>query len=449
MQNRFPAVLALALFVLLVVRVGAASGALKAAHPNIILVVADDMSWSDTGYSGSAKAKSPNLDDMAAKGVEFDYFYPASQQTATARFAILSGRDPLRTGLFSIGSARPEEILLPHALKQAGYKSAHFGKGNLGEGGAYAVPGDMSLIGMGFDPAIWHYNTGGLDIKFQVNDTNAVVETKGDGSLATMDLALDYIRKQAKAPEPFFVQICFVAPHTVEFGKLVPEFQGFGGQVTAMDAAIGNQRTELRKLGIADNTIVWFISDNASLQGKDRMTIASRIPALLEWHAHIKKPIKTDMVAGQVDIYPTLLEISGVKVAKQPVLDGISLVPLLDGKATERRKPLGFMFWKPGNGIKLKSRNERNGALADANFIMDPQGAWIDGKYKLIVGHGPVYNNGPGPFLYDFYADPNLKTNLADKDPQRVQNMTRALDEWRASVRASFDGKDPGAYTAK
>ena len=429
-----------ATLILVVGMAASAAAAEPAARPNFVLVVADDMSRHDTGYSGNTIARTPNLDDMAGKGIEFDYFYPASQQTATARFAILSGRDPLRTGLYATGSARREEILLPRALKQAGYKSAHFGKGNLGEGGAYVGPGDITLIGMGFDQALWHYNTTGLDVKFRVDDTNSVVETKGDGSIATMGLALDYIRKQAKAPEPFFVQVCFVAPHTVEFGKFVPEFKGFGGQVTALDTAVGNLRTELRKLGIAENTIVWFISDNASLQGKDRMTIASRIPGLLEWPARIKRQIKTNVVAGQIDLYPTLLEIAGVKIEKQPVLDGISLVPLIDGKMIERPKPIGFMFWRPGK--KIKSKDDRSAALAKADFANDLQGAWIDGRYKLIVGHGPVYDSGSGPFLYDIYADPDLKSNLADKELQRVQTMRQGLDRWRKSVRASFDGKD-------
>jgi arylsulfatase A-like enzyme len=404
-------------------------------RPNIIIFVADDMNWRDAGFAGNAKVKTPNLDDMAAKGVEFDNFFPASEETATSRFAILSGRNPLRTGLWSTGSARPDEVLLPRVLKQAGYQTAHFGKGNLGEGGAAPGPGDTTLIGMGFDKALWHYNTKGLDVQFHVDDSKEIIATKGDGTIATMSLALDYIRQQAQAPEPFFVQICVVAPHTCEFGQYAPEYQGHAGQMAAIDDAVGALRAELLKLGIAGKTVIWFTSGTSWLH----TIIAARVPGVLEWPGRVK-PAKTSMAAGQVDMVPTLLELAGAKAEKQPVFDGISLVPLLDGKMTERPQPLGFIRWKRVKGLKQKK--DFDAALAKADFLKDTRGAWIDGKYKLIVGNQTPAGSEAGPLLYDMATDPDLKTNLADKELQRVQMMRQALDEWRMSVRASYDGKD-------
>ena len=200
-------------------------------------------------------------------------------------------------------------------------------------------------------------------------------------------------------------------------------------------------RAEFRNLGIADNTIVWFVSDNGGVAAasndpskKGKFTIGCRVPGLLEWPARIKQHVKTDVVAGHIDMYPTLLEIAGVKVEKQPVVDGISLVPLIDGKMTERPKPIGFMLWQGKDSSDFKAGGA---AFLKADFIKDSQGVWIDGKYKLIVS----WENPKGssaPLLYDIYADPAHKTNLADQEPERVQKMRQALDEWRKSVEADF-----------
>jgi arylsulfatase A-like enzyme len=401
-------------------------------RPNIVIVMADDMGWRDTGYQGNPVVKTPCLDEMSTKGMRFDYFYPGQQMCSPGRFALLSGRNPFRTGLHHLGATRPEEIFLPRALKSAGYQSAHFGKWHLGGG-------KTSPVQMGFDQAIWSPNFFDLGAHLQVNDSKESVELKGDSSVAVMELALEYIRKQAKGPNPFLVQVCFGSPHsphraTEEFKALykgLPEQeQNFWGEISGLDAAVGTLRAELRKLGIADNTIVWFTSDNGGINkqsmdpsGRGKMTIGCRTVALLEWPARVP-PQRTSVVAGHVDIYPTLLDIAGVKVPNQPVLDGISLVPLLEGKMTERPRPLGFLLW---NG---------KGNFNDVDFVKHTQGVWIDGKFKLIV------NPDGSPLLYDIYADPAHKVNLAEQHADVVQRMRKALDEWRLSVRASYDGKD-------
>lgn len=447
---------------------GAVSAGEPAARPNIVILVADDLGWGDTGYSGNKVVKTPHLDDMASKGIQFEYFYPGQQMRAPGEFAIMSGRNPCRTGLHSgpPGDVRPEEILLPRALKPAGYESAHFGLWNLGVG-------KSSPVRMGFDQAHWVSAHGfGLPPKFtpkfQINDTKSTVQTEGDGSIAVMGLALNYIRKYAKK-EPFLVQVYFSAPHqphkaAEEFKALYKDITSakaeYYGEISGMDTAVGNLRAELRKLGIADNTVVWFTSDNGADRpgtndpsGVGKWSVGGRVPGLLEWPSRIKQQVKTNVVAGHIDIYPTLLEVAGAKVEKQPVVDGISLVPLIDGKMTERPKPIGFIHWGGGRGAPHLPGKKAGGAgkvvgkdadaaFAKADFLKDMyESVWIDGKYKLIVG-GWFNPNAGTPLLYDIYADPAHKTNLADKESERVKKMTQALNEWRRSVRASFDGKD-------
>jgi len=406
------------------------------AKPSVVFVVADDMGWRDTGFQGSPHAKTPHLDDMAGKGVRFDYFYPGQQMCSPGRQALLTGRNPCRVGLHHLGATRPQEVTLAKALKAAGYRTAHFGKWHLG--GRATSP-----VKMGFEEAIWKINFFDLGARLQKNDTKKMVALEGDTSVATMKLALEYIRKQAAAKQPFFVQVCFGSPHgphkaAEEFKALYKDLparqQDFYGEISGLDAAVGNLRAELKQLGIADDTLVWFTSDNGGITpqsqdpaGKGKMNVGVRTVAVLEWPARVKQPLRTSVVCGHVDMYPTVLDVAGVTVPHQPVLDGISLVPLLDGKMRERPRPLGFLLW------------HGKGGFDKADFVKDTQGVWIDGRHKLIVE--PEQAKKPAA-LYDIHADPAHRLNLADKRPDLVKKMRQALAEWQGSVRSSYDGKD-------
>jgi arylsulfatase A-like enzyme len=421
-----------------------------AEKPNIVIVVADDMGWRDTAYQGNPDVKTPNLDDMAARGVRFDYFYAAQQMCSPGRFSIMTGRNPFRTGLHQLGTMRPQEITLPEALKTAGYKTGHFGKWHLGNG-------PSSPIGQGFDEAIWKLNFFDLGATLQVGDTKETVPLEGDTSVAAMNLALQFIDKQAAAKQPFFVQVCFGSPHdphvaAPEFKALYPNLpekrQNFLGEVSGLDAAVGNLRKELQRLGIAENTIVWFTSDNGGIMpqsqdpsGKGKMSVGARTVACLEWPAQIKQPLQTSLPCGQWDMYPTLLEIVGVKMPAQPPLDGISLLPLFEGKLKERPQGMGFMIRMPDEEKRNREQGRPNHGLSTTDFVKEVRGVWIDGKYRLVVVPGDD-GGEPTVSLFDIYADPAHKTNLAAKHPEVVARMRKDLDAWRASVRASYDGKD-------
>jgi arylsulfatase A-like enzyme len=415
----------------------ASAGAEPAGKPNVVFVVADDMGWRDTGYQGSPHAKTPHLDDMAGKGVRFEYFYPGQQMCSPGRFALLTGRNPCRTGLHALGAMRPQEITLAKALKTIGYKTAHFGKWHLGSV-------QTSPAKMGFDEAIWKLNYYDLGASLQKGDSKEMVKLEGDTSVAVMKLAQEYIRKQVEAKQPFFVQVCFGSPHAPhmaadEFKAIYKDLpakqQDFYGEISGLDAAVGNLRAELKKLGVDDNTIVWFVSDNGGITpqsqdpaGKGKMNVGVRTVSTMEWPARIKAPLRTSYPCGHIDMYPTILDIVGVTMPNQPVLDGTSLLPVLEGKSKERTKPMGFMFWRGGG---------KNNGFAKADFIKDTEGVWIDGKLRLSVGP-----DGKDARLHDIFADEKHATNLADKMPKDVTRMRKALDEWRMSVRASFDGKD-------
>jgi arylsulfatase A-like enzyme len=422
---------------------GAPSGAVPGpTRPNVVVVVSDDQGWRDASYAGSPVIKTPHLDQIAAGGVRFDYFYPAQQMCSPGRFGILTGRAPFRTGLHHLGAMRPQEITLAKALKTIGYGTAHFGKWHLGTGSTHPVK-------MGFDQSTWSPNFYDIGAKLHVNDTNDYVQLQGDSSVATMDLALEYIRKQAQEKRPFFAYVCFGSPHSPhvgaeEFKALYKDQPGkvdFWAELAGIDAAVGKLRAELRRLNIADNTIVWFTSDNGGItplsqdpSGKGKGKVGVRTVGCLEWPGRIKQPIQTKVVCAHMDIYPTVLDVVGVRMPNQPVVDGVSLVPLFDGKMLARPKPVGFMLW---NG---------SGEFSKIDFVKDTQGVLIDGEHKLIVTPAGGQNKKAGveaPVrLHDIYADPAEKTDLAEKLPEVVARMRRTLEEWQRSVRDSYDGKD-------
>lgn len=437
--------------------IGFSLPARSAEKPNIVIVVADDMGWRDTGYQGNPDVKTPNLDDLAAHGVRFDYFYAAQQMCSPGRFAIMTGRNPFRTGLHALGTMRPQEVTLPEALKTAGYKTGHFGKWHLGTG-------PSSPIGQGFDEAIWKLNFYDLGQSLQVGDTKEQVPLEGDTSVAAMNLALKFIDKQVAGKQPFFVQVCFGSPHdphvaAPEFKELYKDLpekrQNFLGEVSGLDAAVGNLRKELKRLGVAENTIVWFTSDNGGItpqsqdpSDKGKMSIGARTVACLEWPAHIQQPLQTSLPCGQWDMYPTLLEIVGVKMPAQPPLDGISLLPLLDGKMKERPQGMGFLIRMPEEEKRNREKGRPNHGLSTTDFVKEVRGVWIDGKYRLVFTPS-AEGKEPKLELFDIYADPAHKTNLAAEHADVVAKMRKDLDAWRTSVRASYDGKDfPGGADA-
>jgi hypothetical protein len=246
----------------------------------------------------------------------------------------------------------------------------------------------------------------------------------------------------------------------------------FYAEIAAMDHAVGVLRDELRKLNIADNTLLWYCSDNggikpnstADLRGKKATLYEGgvRVPGLLEWPARIKSPRTTAVPLSTVDIYPTVLELAAATIpAGQPPLDGLSLVPLLDGQMTERPKPLGFWEYPVGgkgmsSGNLLKELRAEQAAgeqkpappegTIDRQYPTDQfpgHAAWIDGDWKLhrIVGK---QDENVRYALYNLLTDRSEKNDLAGQEADRVARMKAALADWQKSVLKSLNGGDYG-----
>jgi arylsulfatase A-like enzyme len=399
----------------------------------------DDQGWGDTGYNGLTKIKTPAIDSMAAGGLRFDRFYAAAPVCSPTRASVLSGRHPFRSGIFRAGDPwRTEELSIAEALKPAGYTTVHFGKWHLnGVGGpGKPVSGDdpLSPGKFGFDEWFSVSNFFDLDCTFGHNGTP--VNTTGDGSDVIVAQALKWIEAQSKVGKPFLAVVWFGSPH-VPHKPTDADLQTAGGdayygEIIGIDRAMGTLRAGLRKLGVAGNTMLWFNSDNGGdtkssvgvFRGRKRGLYEGglRVPGILEWPSRIK-PAKTSVPVCTSDLYPTILEAAGVSVPNQVLpLDGISLMPLLEGKMAERPRPIGFWF-----GAERQTGTEPQAG---------GHAAWSDNRYKL---HKISATNF---ILYDLIDDPSERKDIAKDKPELVTKMKSELDAWQGSVVKSLRGED-------
>ena len=468
------------LFILLFIAVAALARPLADERPNFILCMADDQGWGDTGYNGHPLLKTPVMDEMARTGLRFDRFYAAAAVCSPTRGSVMTGRHPNRFGCFAWGhTLRPQEITIAEALKKAGYTTGHFGKWHIG---SVRADGAASPGNSGFDE--WFSSPNFYENNPLFSHNGKVIETNGESSDVTAGLAMDWIGKVAKGKKPFLAVVWFGNPHSPHVA--VDKFKNmysdqpdgvahFYGEITAMDAALGKMRSGLRKLGIADNTVLWYCSDNGSLpkgsSGGLRARKGSlyeggiRVPAVLEWPSRVKANRITNINANTSDIYPTLLELAGVALPKnQPRLDGISLAPLLRGEKQVRKQPMGFWtYHNRGFGRHARRMLEalRQEQLAGNQQPAAAEGqighfhaadnlpghsAWIEGDYKLH--RIPVKKNAT-QFNYELYHlgnDPAEANNLLEEDESRLAKrfgrMKADLVTWQQSVINSLNGRD-------
>ena len=429
------------------------------ARPNIVLVMADDQGWGDTGYNGHPELKTPNLDALAADGLRFNRFYTAHFNCSPTRASIMTGRHPNRMGTFSPGAPiRAQELTVAKVLQSAGYATGHFGKWHLngknGDKNTKEIPGRAILASdplspgkMGFDEWVSADNFFDLD---PVLGRNGVPEKfHGDSSDVTADEALKFIRKQAAAGKPFLAVVWFGSPHVphealpadkAPYAALSEKEQNYFGEIAAVDRNVGKLRAALRELKLTDNTIYWYCSDNGGHEGPkstgylrgQKGTLwegGLRVPGIVEWPARIAKPFISETPCSTLDIYPTVLAATGAVAQKQiQPLDGVNLLPLFDRKTDVREKVIPF--WNHAG------KQPGHAALLDWPYKLHTDA--VEGRDKK----GKQGGEALPPLLYDVSKDPKETTDLAAQQPERVAKMTAALEAWKASVEKSLAGAD-------
>ncbi len=326
-------------------------------RPNIILVMADDQGYGDCGFTGHPFVQTPNLDTMAKNSVVFNKFYAGSPVSSPTRASIMTGRTAMRTNVLNHGHyMRPHEVTMAEALKSAGYVTGHFGKWHIGsiQPESPTAPGNV-----GFDESLSGINF--FDIDPYLARNGEIKQIKGQGTEITMDATLDFLKKHKNGDKPMFAVTWFPAPHdphkempvtfkgSKNLYKEAGHFRGYFLEITLLDQQLGRLRKALRDMDIADNTIVWYCSDNGGLDKRSSGGRAKkgsiyegglRVPSLLEWPAKLRHKV-VNVAACTIDMYPTILKIAGAKVAHQPHLDGIDLWNIIKGSQKERA-PFGF-----------------------------------------------------------------------------------------------------------
>lgn len=464
-----------------------------ADRPNIVLIMSDDQGWGETGYNGHPHLKTPVLDRMATSGLRLDRFYAGSPVCTPTRASVMTGRHANRSGAFSWNwSIRPEEITLAQILKDAGYRTGHFGKWHIG---AVKKGSSLSPRAMGFDENLSHDNFFEMSPALSRNGEPAVT-IQGEGSAVIVDEALGFARKAVAEQKPFFVVIWFGSPHD-PYSGLKPDtklYEAIGppladrfAEITALDRAVGEFRNGLDEMKVRDNTLLWFNSDNGittegvpeeqrkdlfngNLRGKKGQLREGgiRVPCIIEWPRVITKPRTSHLATVTSDILPTIIDVIGLQ-HPQPdrPLDGISLKRLIaGGDMTRRPQPIGFWRYhnKPERDgepwisdqsltemITTTARQRARKAKGEyeqpdifwnykhpvARRNISDRAAWMDNRFKLLVEKG-----GEKLLLFDLLNDRNETTDLASEHPKIVKRMKKQLDAWQQSVENSLTGAD-------
>lgn len=415
-----------------------APNAEQAVAPNIILVMADDMGWGQTGYYNHPVLKTPNLDAMAANGLRFDRFYAGAPNCSPTRASIMTGRSNDRTGVENHGyGLRKQERTVAQALREGGYATGHFGKWHLnglrGPGVPILASDDHNPGAFGFDE--WLSVTNFFDRDPIMSRKGQFEEFEGDSSEIIVAEALEFIRRQAAAERPFFTVIWYGTPHSpfvaseadrAAFLDLDGASQNHYGELVAMDRSIGALRKGLRDLAVESDTLLWFCSDNGGLPNIKPETVGGlrgfknsvyegglRVPGIVEWPRQISEGRATSYPAATMDIFPTVAAVAGLpeSVMISP-RDGVSLVPVFTGEQENREEPIPF-------------RHTGRAAL-------------IDNDFKLLT-----QEIGSGNYeLYNLVQDPKENQNLAEADPAVAARLQAQLEAWIRSVDGSVAGMD-------
>ena len=409
----------------------------------------DDAGYGDLGCYGHPTIRTPNLDRMAREGMRFTQFYSASGACTASRYALLTGRLPVRSGFAwvlvpnSKRGLHPKEVTIADGLKSKGYATAIFGKWHLGSRQQflplqhgfdeyYGLPYSNDMI-----PPKWP--------PMPLIENNEVVKINPDQSLLTgayTDHAISFIERHKE--QPFFLYLPYAMPHIpLHPGK---DFAGrsvrgtYGDVIEEIDWSVGRILAKIKALSLEKKTLVLFTSDNGPWIIKGRRGGSAgllrdgkgstweggmREPAIAWWPGTVPAGQVERRLASTLDVLPTVFELAGVPKPQGRSLDGESLVPVLRGEQPKAaHRP--FFYYGPGNRLHAVRK----------------------GPWKLHIKTSSQthkkYFDGKLPLLFQLEIDPSEKYDLADKESQVVLDLRALLEEHRTQVREEGNFYKPG-----
>lgn len=423
--------------------VGAADGAPK---PHILYIVADDIGWKDVGFHGAVDIKTPNIDKLAADGVRMEQFYVQHMCTPT-RAALMTGRYPMRYGLQTLvipskgtyGLAL-EERTMPQALKEAGYRTAMVGKWHLGHADRKFWPQQR-----GFD---YHYGAVIGELDYFTREAHGVLDWQRENKsvrekgYVTQLLGADAVKviNKQDPSKPLFLYLAFTAAHSpyqapedyLNRYKHIedPSRRAYAGQIACMDDEIGKVLAALEQKKMRENTLIIFHSDNGGTKDKmfagegdvskikipcDNGTLnggkgqlyegGTRVPAFANWPGHIKPGSENKSMIHVVDMLPTLVKLAGGTPEKGKPLDGRDVWAALSKGEPSGREELVYNI------------EPYNAALRQGDWKL---------VWKTVL---------PSKIeLFNIAEDPDEKTNLADKHPDKVKELQARIEKLSAEA---------------
>lgn len=419
------------------------SPALNAAPtpPNIVFIITDDQGYGDLGHTGNPIVKTPHIDSLAAESPQLTDYHVAPTCSPT-RAALLTGHWTNRTGVWHTingrSMLRDDEVTLGQLLKDHGYATGMFGKWHLGDNYPYR-PEDRGFTevyrhgggGVGQTPDLWDNSY--FDGHYFHN--GKVVPAEGFCTDVFFDQAKKFIRNQTEKKQPFLAYIALNAPHGPlhapqkymdMYAGQPPALAAFFGMITNIDDNVGRTRELLRELGIHDNTLVIFTTDNgtatgetvfnAGMKGKKNSEYdgGHRVPFIAHWPAGgWNKKHVNDTLCHAIDIVPTLLEITGASKPASLKFDGTSIRSLLDPAAKTDAWPDRFII--------TDSQRMRDPVKWQKSAVMSQQWRLVNGKE-----------------LYEIKKDPGQERDVAAAHPEQVAKMTAFYEAWWAELEPTF-----------
>jgi len=410
--------------------------------PNIVIILADDLGWNDVSYHGG-EIKTPNIDSIAREGVELDRFYVCPICSPT-RAGLMTGRWPLRMGLMRAVippwrkyGLDPAEEFMPEMLARAGYKRRGcFGKWHLGHSHKRYHPlnqGFTHFCGC-FNGAV-DYFTREREGELDWHRQHAPAREKGYTTTLIATEAVNFIN-ESPAGEPFFAYVPFTAPHTplqapdkylAKYAHLKGKRKNYAAMVACLDDEVGKILAAIKAKGVADNTIVWFISDNGGGPGASNTPLRGgkqtlfeggiRVPSAIRWpRGGLKGGRKVASVMGYIDVLPTLARIVGAGRGEGKAVDGVDVYGVMTGKADPPKRKW-YSYWAQGSDDQ-----ERLAVIA--------------GQWKLVREGRPILQAGDGAkakvLLFRIDTDPNETQDLAARHPEVVATLLADLKTFRA-----------------
>ncbi len=421
-------------------------------RPNIIFIFADDLGWGDLSCHGHSQIKTPVLDKMASEGMDFHQFTTASPVCSPSRTAVMTGHFPARYAIHQHfasheqNAARgmpdwldPKAPMLPRILKQAGYRTGHFGKWHLTN--LDAIPAAPSPQAYGYDESLLWNGPCPCAVGDITEPSEHPDEFAAFGTTAAVSRAIEFIKSSRL--QPFFINLWIHETHlpigaTPEDRKPyagIPEpQQTYFSAVTRADRQVGRVLAALEQLGLDRQTLVIFSSDNGpevpsrnptagsyysvgstgGMKGRKRSLLMGGVctPFLVRWPGTVPAGAidRTTPLSG-VDLLPTFCAVAGCALPQGYRPDGENILPALMGTKHDRKKPI---FW------------EWRGNHSGDNW---PVYGIREGAFGLVANE-----DGTHAELYDLLADRNQTTDIAAKRTEQVRNMLQKIREWKRTL---------------